>query len=390
MKRALLGGLVVLGLSLQLGVGVKILCDASHSLDDADASSVARADAWARQRASADARAAEERLVAAKRAFAALEAEREASRADGQTLAALERARERLKAEIALERRQVAEARGGISFSSEADLTEDLDSEISFAAARVSRRGMGGEVGALRGSAIAASEETAFASVQEAVLTGDVQKSRAAIRDFNDSAARTGAPLVLFPEDAERAGVTVRASYAGQRSSARFAVTLLASTTESEARVVIPPGTVIKGQGDGQDTSVVDVTVLSARPDSRDRVDPTICCVEIGKNDPRSRAPGAVTTHKRREVGLVAAAAARTRSEWIPTQVALWAVANDATREQVEHAPGPYTFGIEPARDLLESAGIDTNVLPLYQGEQPRPRAGQLLTAPRLGLGGRG
>jgi hypothetical protein len=388
MKRALLGGLVVLGLGLQLGVGVKILCDAASSLDEADASSVARADAWALQRANADARAAEERLAAAQRAFAALESERAALRADGEALAALERARERLRAEIALERQQVADARGGVC--AEADLTEDLDREISFATGRVSHRRMGGEVGALRGSAIAPAEETAFASVQDAVLTGDVEKSRAAIRAFNDSAARTGAPLVLFPEDSERAGVSVRASYAGQRSSARFAVTLLASTNESDARVVIPPGTVIKGQGDGQDTSVVDVTVLSARPSSRDRVDPTICCVDIGKNDPRSRAPGAVTTHKRREVGLVAAAAARSRSEWIPTQVALWAVANDATREQVEHAPGPYAFGIEPARDLLESAGIDTNVLPLYQGEQPRPRAGQLLTAPRLGLGGRG
>jgi hypothetical protein len=94
----------------------------------------------------------------------------------------------------------------------------------------------------------------------------------------------------------------------------------------------------------------------------------------IHAQDPTARPTLGLTTHHDPRVALVAATAEREHAAWGAAQVAMWAVANDATVMDVERAPGAYTCYIDPAREVLEKAGIDTNKLPLYADAMPRAR----------------
>jgi hypothetical protein len=214
--------------------------------------------------------------------------------------------------------------------------------------------------------------------VREAVLTGDLDAIRSAVAKHNVGGST---PIVLSddPELARR-GITLRARY--NRFAADFAVTLEATggATTEPCTVLVAPGAIVKaGRSGDQDTAPIQARFLDVKARTRTQSPASICCAQIHSNDPRAASPKGLVRHPDPRVARVAATAERVNAEWGPAQVAIWAVANDATVEDVEQAPGDYVAYIDPARDVLEAAGIDTNKLPLYAHVAPRAR--------RAGLG---
>jgi hypothetical protein len=142
----------------------------------------------------------------------------------------------------------------------------------------------------------------------------------------------------------------------------------------------VAPGAIVKSGRDGdQDTAPIQARFIHVGPKQKKaEADATICCAQIHSEDPRGVPSRGLTTHQDPRVALVAATAERERASWGAAQVAMWAVANDATADEVGAAPGAYRNYIESARDVLEKAGIDTNKLPLYASATPRARRSAL------------
>jgi hypothetical protein len=206
--------------------------------------------------------------------------------------------------------------------------------------------------------------------VQAAVLTGDHGKIVEAVARHN----ATGAEPVFLHDDPElaRRGISVRAKWV--RGNARFAVSLEAQAAEGiePCTVLVPPGAVVKAGDDGdQDTTPLQARFIHVGPYERKQAEAEICCAQIHSNDPRHHRPAGLTMHHDPRVGLVTAAAEREHASWGAAQVAVWAVANNVTADEVASAPGSYNLYIDPARDVLEKAGIDTNKLPLYANASP-------------------
>ncbi len=221
--------------------------------------------------------------------------------------------------------------------------------------------------------------------IRTAVRTGDLGKIREAVAQHN---ARGGEPVFLHddPELTKR-GIAVRSRW--NRRTSQFAVTLQTEAGDDvrPCTVLVPPGAIVKSGGDGyQDTAPIQARFMRIGPDKRKvQADANIVCAQIHSEDPRALPSRGLATHQNPRVALVAAAAERTHASWGAAQVALWAVANDATEQEVRTAPGSYAGYIEPARAVLEDAGIDTNKLPLYASAMPRGRK----TAFELDLVGR-
>jgi len=219
-----------------------------------------------------------------------------------------------------------------------------------------------------------ASEPANLAPIRAAVLTGSHDKIVEAVARHNAS----GAEPVFLHDDPElvRRGIAVRARWP-RHGGSRFAVSIDVQAGDSvePCTVLVAPGALVKAGDDGeQDTTPIQARFIHVGPYERSQADAEICCAQIHSQDPRGHEPAGLTSHRDPRVGLVAATAEREHASWGAAQVAVWAVANDATPAEVASAPGSYTRYIDPARDVLEKAGIDTNKLPLYAHALPRMR----------------
>jgi hypothetical protein len=219
----------------------------------------------------------------------------------------------------------------------------------------------------------AKAEAPELAPIRAAVATGDVAKIHEAVAQHN---ALGGEPVFLHddPELAKR-GITVRSRWDRNRM---FGVVLEASASDSTdpCTVLVAPGAIVKSGSDGdQDTAPIQARFIHVGPQEKtSQASADICCAQIHQHDPRGRQSRGITSHKDPRVARVAAAAERDSASWGAAQVAIWAVANDVTESEVASAPGGYSRYIDPARDVLESAGIDTNKLPLYARANPKVR----------------
>lgn len=296
---------------------------------------------------------------------------------------------ERQRAELAELRQQVREREASIARTramarerEARDQEAELDRLVRAWDQQASRRTY--PVAATEVQASAPTDESGVAdmlnlgTIREAVRTGDLAKIREAVAQHN---AQGGEPVFLHddPELTKR-GISVRARW--NRRTSEFGVTLQAEAgDEGEAcTVLVAPGAIVKSGGDGyQDTAPIQARFIRVGPKQRKaEADATICCAQIHSEDPRALPSKGLATHENPRVALVAAAAETTHASWGAAQVAIWAVANDATRQEVASAPGSYSHYIEPAREVLEKAGIDTNKLPLYASATPRARRGAL------------
>ncbi len=219
-----------------------------------------------------------------------------------------------------------------------------------------------------------ASEPADLAPIRAAVLTGSRDKIHEAVSRHNAS----GAEPVFLHDDPElaRRGIAVRARWP-RNGGSRFAVSIDVQAGDSvePCTVLVAPGALVKAGDDGeQDTTPIQARFIHVGPAERSQADAEICCAQIHSQDPRGHEPAGLTSHRDPRVALVAATAEREHASWGAAQVAVWAVANDATPGEVASAPGSYTRYIDPARDVLEKAGIDTNKLPLYAHALPRMR----------------
>ncbi len=222
----------------------------------------------------------------------------------------------------------------------------------------------------------ARAEMPELAPIRAAVATGDVDKIHEAVAQHN---ALGGEPVFLHddPELAKR-GITVRSRWDRSRS---FGVVLEASATDQTdpCTVLVAPGAIVKSGSDGdQDTAPIQARFIHVGPKEKATASADICCAQIHQHDPRGKQSRGITSHKDPRVARVAAAAERDSASWGAAQVAIWAVANDVTATEVASAPGGYARFIDPARDVLESAGIDTNKLPLYAKANPKVRRDSL------------
>jgi hypothetical protein len=240
-----------------------------------------------------------------------------------------------------------------VRFDSAPDATEDAPAELDVRNADAS--------------------DADLASIRVATLTGDMAKIRAAVASHN---ARGLEPVYLSDDpELARQGIAVRASY--DRRNPNFAVILEATGDVTKpCTVLVAPGSIVKaGRSGDQDTAPIQARFLKITPNTRAEATATICCAQIHSNDPRGGGAKGLTRHADPRVGLVAATAERERADWGSAQVAIWAVANNVTADEVTSAPGNYGLYIDGARDVLEKAGIDSNKLPLYSHANPRNRA---------------
>ena len=212
-----------------------------------------------------------------------------------------------------------------------------------------------------------------LASIRVAALTGDMAKLRTAVASHNAK----GLEPVYLSDDPElaRQGIAVHARY--DRRNPNFAVVLETTGEVTQpCTVLVAPGSIVKaGRSGDQDTAPIQARFLKITPTNRAEATATICCAQIHSNDPRGGGAKGLTRHSDPRVGLVAAAAEREHAGWGAAQVAIWAVANNVTSDEVTSAPGNYGMYIDGARDVLEKAGIDSNKLPLYAHSNPRNRA---------------
>ena len=220
-------------------------------------------------------------------------------------------------------------------------------------------------------------EAADLAPIRAACLTGDLAKIKETIAQHN---AKGLEPVFLHddPELAKR-GIALRARW---DHAASFGVVLQAHAPDATepCTILVAPGAIVKSGGDGyQDTAPIQARFIHIAPrEPNAEATANICCAQIHSEDPRALPARGLTSHKDPRVALVAAAAEREHASWGAAQVAIWAVANDVTEDEVASAPGAYTTYIDPARDVLEKAGIDTNKLPLYAKASPLPRRSSL------------
>lgn len=279
--------------------------------------------------------------------------------------AALDRIRQ-LQRETARERQRTFEAAAEHRARVEREQAERQIREWDSTAAEAARNL---EVASLAVDTPATTIADGMRPVREAVLTGDIEQIRTAVARHNENAQ---VPIVLS-DDAElgRRGIQLRARY--NRHDPVFSVTLEASAASSTERcvVLVAPGSIVKASSGYQDTAPIQARFIEVRPSARAEAPATICCAGIHSDDPRPTTPKGIVRHPDVRVAKVAATAERINAEWGPAQVAIWAVANDATFDDVARAPGDYVEYVSPARDVLEAAGVDTNKLPLYSHAAP-------------------